>query len=129
MPKLITPLSDLKCSNAKPREKAYTLPDGKGLHLLVEPSGRKTWEFIYLSPTHGKRRKTSFGRFPDTSLKSAREERAKYFSLIGKDIDPIDQYRLEKSQRSTAFKDVIEEWLAFGEAHVAKETFKQKKAL
>jgi lipid-binding SYLF domain-containing protein len=34
-------LSDLAIRNAKAREKAYKLGDGRGLYLLVEPNGSK----------------------------------------------------------------------------------------
>jgi len=36
-------LSDLVIRNAKAREKAYKLGDGRGLYLLVEPNGAKLW--------------------------------------------------------------------------------------
>ncbi|EPD7706614.1 Arm DNA-binding domain-containing protein, partial [Escherichia coli] len=32
-------LSDLAIRRAKPKEKAYTLNDGNGLSLLIEPNG------------------------------------------------------------------------------------------
>ncbi len=43
MPKLATPLTDIKARNAKPKDKAYTLADGGGMYLEVAPSGSKTW--------------------------------------------------------------------------------------
>jgi len=41
------PLSDLAIRNAKAREKAYKLGDGRGLYLLVEPNGSKLWRLKY----------------------------------------------------------------------------------
>jgi hypothetical protein len=35
MPKRVSPLSQLKIVNAKPRDKAYKLADGGGLYLEV----------------------------------------------------------------------------------------------
>ncbi|WP_027556479.1 Arm DNA-binding domain-containing protein [Bradyrhizobium sp. Cp5.3] len=32
---------------AKPHEKPYKLPDGNGLHLLIETNGSKLWRFRY----------------------------------------------------------------------------------
>ncbi|SAZ56794.1 Integrase [Enterobacter kobei] len=33
------PLTDLEIRRSKPREKSYTLNDGNGLSLLIEPNG------------------------------------------------------------------------------------------
>ncbi|EKN3413257.1 DUF4102 domain-containing protein, partial [Yersinia enterocolitica] len=41
------PLSDIQIRRAKPQEKAYTLSDGQGLSLLIEPNGSKGWRFRY----------------------------------------------------------------------------------
>lgn len=40
-------LSALAVENAKPRDKAYILTDGNGLHLLVKPHGSKLWRLRY----------------------------------------------------------------------------------
>ena len=50
MPRMVAPLTDKQISSAKPKEKAYSLSDGRGLQLLISPDGQKLWEFIYLSP-------------------------------------------------------------------------------
>ena len=47
MPKLATPLNDVKVKNAKPQDKPYKLSDGGGLHLLVNPDGNKYWRLAY----------------------------------------------------------------------------------
>jgi len=47
MPKLATPLNDIKVKNAKPQENSYKLSDGGGLHLLVNPEGNKYWRLAY----------------------------------------------------------------------------------
>ncbi|EOC6786434.1 Arm DNA-binding domain-containing protein, partial [Escherichia coli] len=41
------PLNDMQIRCAKPEAKAYTLGDGQGLSLLVEPNGSKSWRFRY----------------------------------------------------------------------------------
>lgn len=38
-------LTDKAVKAAKPTEKQYKLPDGKGLFLLVLPTGGKYWHF------------------------------------------------------------------------------------
>lgn len=50
MARAVVPLTDPKCDAAKPREKDYKLFDGKGLYLLVKPSGVKTWRMKYTKP-------------------------------------------------------------------------------
>ncbi|MND18365.1 Prophage CP4-57 integrase [compost metagenome] len=41
------PLNDMQIRRAKPEAKAYTLGDGQGLSLLIEPNGSKSWRFRY----------------------------------------------------------------------------------
>ena len=120
MPRIVKPLTDKQVSSAKPSEKAYTLPDGQGLHLLITPDGRKAWEIIYLSPTHKKRRKTSFGTFPTVSLKDARKKRDEFQNIIKQGIDPIDGKREEMP------KDwFIQDYAKF--LNSVKEKYEQKK--
>lgn len=53
MAKIVKPLTDTKCSAAKPKTNAQgksvpnKLSDGHGLYLIVRPTGTKTWQFIY----------------------------------------------------------------------------------
>ena len=53
MAKIVKPLTDTKCASAKPKVDSQGKPvnnklaDGNGLYLIVRPSGRKTWQFIY----------------------------------------------------------------------------------
>ena len=41
MARKVTPLTATQIKNAKPKDKAYTLPDGNGLQLLIKPDGKK----------------------------------------------------------------------------------------
>ena len=41
------PLNDMQIRRAKPEAKAYTLGDGQGLSLRIEPNGSKSWRFRY----------------------------------------------------------------------------------
>ena len=41
------PLTDAAVRNAKPKESPYSVADGAGLSLLVQPSGGKWWRFRY----------------------------------------------------------------------------------
>ena len=99
MPRVVTPLNDKQIKALKPKEKAYTKADGNGLQLLVKPNGSKLWEFFYKSPTLLKRRKTSFGTYPETKLIIARNKREKYITKIRSGIDPLDEKKAAKKLR------------------------------
>jgi hypothetical protein len=38
-------LTNTQGRNAKPKDKPYKLPDGKGLYLEVKPNGVKAWRY------------------------------------------------------------------------------------
>ncbi|MCB1912849.1 MAG: DUF4102 domain-containing protein, partial [Rhodocyclaceae bacterium] len=40
-------LTDKEIKNAQPRDKAYKLSDGYGLHLEITPAGGKLWRLRY----------------------------------------------------------------------------------
>jgi hypothetical protein len=40
-------LTSLAIQNARPKQKPYKLADGDGLHLLVQPNGKKLWRLRY----------------------------------------------------------------------------------
>ncbi|WP_415209048.1 Arm DNA-binding domain-containing protein [Rudaea sp.] len=51
------------------------MADERSMFLLVTPSGGKLWRFAYRRPGSGKQNQLSLGRYPDVSLKRAREKR------------------------------------------------------
>lgn len=67
------PLTDTALRNVRPRDRAYKLFDGSGLHVLVTPSGSRLWRMKYRY--RGRERLLSFGPYPLVSLKLAREKR------------------------------------------------------
>lgn len=75
----------------KPRAKPYKVADGKGLLLLVQPSGSLLWRFKYRF--RGIEKKLSFGRFPDVSLQEARAFRDEAREKIEQGIDPAAEKR------------------------------------
>ena len=40
-------LTDMVIKKAKPKDRAYSLADGIGLSLLIEPNGSIGWRFRY----------------------------------------------------------------------------------
>ncbi len=133
MPKVTKSLTEIEIKRAKPKEKDFTLTDGKGLQLLIKANGRKVWEFVYTSPTKRKRRKATFKTYPEVSLKQARERANEYRELIFKDIDPIDYFREkkqnEKMQNDCLFEKVVNEWLILREKELKPRSYQRVKSL
>jgi Arm DNA-binding domain len=57
--------------NAGPADKEYTIANGQGLSVLVQPNSTKLWLYRYRFGS--KRKNMSFGIFPRVGLKAARE--------------------------------------------------------
>jgi hypothetical protein len=66
-------LTELEVKNSKPEKKRYLLPDGDCLYLEIHPSGQKSWLMRFYE-SNGEKRVT-LGRYPDFSLREAREWR------------------------------------------------------
>lgn len=96
-------LSNTKIRNAKPKAAPYKLSDEKGLFLLVQPSGGLLWRMKYR--VNGRdldgnpkrvEKKLSLGRYPDVSLKEARELRDEARRHLAKGRDPAEKKRRER---------------------------------
>ena len=74
------PLTELEIKNAKPKEKAYRLPDGNGLYLDVRPTGKRVWRVKYKMT--GKENTLTLGEYPLVTLRQAREKRDEARRLI-----------------------------------------------
>jgi len=79
-------LSSFAIERAKPKERPYKLSDGGGLHLLVNPNGRKLWRFRY---QFGTEKMLSFGSFPEVSLATARQKRDESRKLVAAGQGPV----------------------------------------
>jgi len=127
MARTVKPLNDKQIKNAKPKEKNYTLSDGNGLHLLIKPTGKKLWEFIYKSPVTLKRRKTSLGNYPNVKLITVRNKKNEYLNLIANNIDPLEEKNIKKIQiqksnikKENTFKKISNEWLESYKSEVSE---------
>jgi integrase len=112
MPKLADPLTPSAVANAKPKAEPYTMPDGRGMFLIVQPSGAKWWRFKYRRPGTKKRNTLSLGTFPDVSLKQARTRRDEARKLLADGIDPGDKRKAEQAAGAESFEAVAREWFA-----------------
>ncbi len=97
MPRITKPLSEAGIKHAKPKDKPYSLADGKGLYLKIKPSGYKVWLFNYYKPFTKKRVADTLGEYPTITLAKARSRRNEYLKLLADDIDPIE-HKLEKKR-------------------------------
>ncbi|ECK7391851.1 tyrosine-type recombinase/integrase [Salmonella enterica subsp. enterica] len=106
------PLTDLEIRRSKPREKPYTLNDGNGLSLLIEPNGARGWRFRYRFD--GKPKMLSLGTYPTTSLNDARKKRDEAKKLVVTGINPSDVRKREKQDRQAeidnTFEVIAREW-------------------
>jgi len=111
MPKRITPLSEVKVRNAKPKENNYKLFDGGGLYVLVTPSGGKLWHFKYRFDK--KEKKLTLGTYPEISLADARQKREEARKQIAHGIDPGAVRKAQKqakTEETETFEVIALEW-------------------
>lgn len=95
-------------------DKPYSLPDEKGLYLLVTPTNGKWWRWDYRFL--GKRKTLSMGVYPDISLKVARERRDEARRLLAEGVDPGANRKIQKAAKvermANSFESVAREWFA-----------------
>jgi hypothetical protein len=89
-------LKDITIKQAEPKEKDYTLNDGGGLIVYIKTNGSRQWVLRYTY--NGKRKKTTFGNYPKTTLKNARTKRDEYLDSLANGIDPIESNKQIKEQ-------------------------------
>lgn len=104
-------LTDTAIRNAKPKDKAYVLNDGRGLNLEISPKGGKWWRLRYTFG--GKPNRISLGTYPEISLVQARERREEARKLIAQGIDPSNvrkDARAQEQQQIETFELVARQW-------------------
>jgi hypothetical protein len=87
-------LTDTAIKRSRPAEKPYKLADGKGLYLLVNPSGSKLWRWKYRH--EGREKLMPFGVYPDVSLADARLRHAEARRVLAAGSDPMAERRAGK---------------------------------
>lgn len=116
MARITKPLTFTEIERAKPKEAQYSLADGQGLYLRINPTGSKKWLFNYCRPETGKRNNLIIGEYPQTSLQQARAIRTEFLELIAQSIDPQvhrEQQAIEKQQETEkTFLSIAEKWKA-----------------
>jgi integrase len=93
-------LTDAQIKGLKPiAGSRYSKADGGGLLLDVTEGGVKSWVFRYR--LNGKREKLVIGRYPDVTLKAARDERAKMAAQVAKGESPAAERKLARTGLTT----------------------------
>ena len=118
------PLTQFAIVKAAAKERPYKLADGGGLHLLVQPNGKKLWRFRYRFA--GRENMLALGVFPTTPIAEARSKRDHAKKLLDGGTDPAAQRRLDKIAAVTSahntFGAVAAEYLANMKANGAAES-------
>lgn len=104
-------LTNLDIKNAKAKEKTYKLPDGGGLFLIVERTGKKWWKLRTVFA--GNENSFSLGGYPNVTLAMARDQRDKIRKKIAERIDPSVFRKEEKAKASgeNTFESFTKVWL------------------
>lgn len=102
----------MQIRRAKPEVKAYTLGDGQGLSLLIEPNGSKSWRFRYRFA--GKPKMISLGVYPTITLADARSRRDDARKLVAEGKNPSEVRKEQKialqTESESAFEKIAIEW-------------------
>lgn len=97
---------------AKPKDAAYKLADGNGLHLLITAQGSKLWRWRYTFG--GKEKEMALGSYPLVSLAEARVGRDEGRRKLLDGIDPMAERKAAKlaSKRlaEESFEAVARAW-------------------
>jgi integrase len=88
-------LTDVAIKALKPRAIRYYVTDGHGLAIEVFPSGSMAWRYRY--SLNGRPEKIALGRYPQISLKTARQRRDEMAVLVAQGISPAKQKQAERS--------------------------------
>ena len=113
-------LTAVQVRNAKPKDKAYKLPDGHGMHLYVAPSGLMTWRYRFR--LGGKESTFTLGEYPRMSLEQARLARMEAREMVKEGKNPaivrrqeiqheIDKQLAYQDAKENSFKNIALEWI------------------
>ncbi len=91
-------LTDIQIKALKPRDKKYSVSDGRGLILEIRPNGAKYW--ILRTWNNGKEKRRHLGSYPQLSVKEARI----------KAVEEHDKILLPKT-KSITLGELADEWL------------------
>jgi len=118
-------LTDTAIRNARPGDRLKKLFDGDGLYLAVSITGHKAWRFKYYFD--GKEKHVQFGRYPEITLKVARDRRLEARRALEMGKDPGAVQKAERVARSATFEALATEWLELQRNKLTSKTFDNKR--
>jgi integrase len=118
-------LTDTAIRNARPADRLRKLFDGDGLYLSISPTGHKAWRFKYY--IDGREKHLQFGRYPEITLKLARDRRLKARRAIEMGKDPGAIQKAERVAHSATFEALTTEWLEVQRNKLTTKTFDNKR--
>jgi integrase len=90
-------LTDAQIKALQPRAARYLITDGRGLSLDVLPSGVKSW--IYRYRQDGVYGKVTLGRYPDLTLRGARDKRDELAAQVVSGRSPAEEKKALREGR------------------------------
>jgi len=93
-------LTDAAIKALKPREIRYYVRDDRGLYLEIFPTGGRAWRYRYR--LNGKAEKVAIGKYPDLSLKAARQKRDEMAAMVANDQSPASRKQAAKVEVASA---------------------------
>ena len=105
------PLTELSIKNVVPKDKEYKISDKDGLYLLVRVSGSKFFKYDYRF--NGVKKEYAIGKYPQMSLKEAREELMEAKKLLEAGINPNEAKKIQlptATDEENTLKKVAAEW-------------------
>jgi integrase len=118
-------LTDIAIRNARAVDRTKKLFDGGGLYLTISHTGRKAWRFKYYFG--GKEKHIQFGRYPEITLKMARDRRLEARRALEMGGDPGVIQKAERQARSATFEALATEWLEIQRNTLTAKTFDNKR--
>ena len=107
-------LTDRAIRNATPRAKPYRLFDGKGLALLISPTGVKSWQLRYR--LDGKDQTATLGKLDLLTLAEARGKAHEQRKLAesGEHLTTVKRAKKikKRAERANTFAVVATDWMA-----------------
>ena len=119
--------------SAKPKEvdgvlKDNYIADGGGLYLIVTAKGGKLWRYHF--SFQNKKYRLPLGKYPQLSLKEARELHKEAQSQKAKGINPVEERRAKKQQnqkeQKNSFREVAEDYFNKRSSEIAPTTLKKQ---
>jgi integrase len=93
-------LTEIAIKALKPREIRYYISDTRGLWLEVFPTGGMAWRYRYR--LNGRAEKIALGKYPDMTLKAARQKRDELAVLVAQGLSPATEKQLAKDAQASA---------------------------